>query len=164
MKLAPQEIRTFFITASTWGRRAIFRAKPLADLFTRTCLDYRAKGKFQLHEFVLMPDHFHLIITPAADVSLEKAVQFIKGGYSFRVKKDLARNTEIWSTGISEHRIKGPDDYENHRQYLYQNPVRKGLVDRPEDYEYSSASGRYELDPAPPALKRVIQEATLSLG
>jgi len=34
-----------------------------------------------------MPDHFHLLITPAHEVSLEKAVQLIKGGFSFRAKK-----------------------------------------------------------------------------
>src|SRR4051794_32041106 len=115
MKLAPQEVRTFFVTASPWGRRSIFRAHPLAELFLRVCIDCRNKRKFQLHEFVLMPDHFHLIITPAHDVPLEKAVQFIKVGYSFRVKKEIGCNGEIWSTGFSEHRIKDPVDYENHR-------------------------------------------------
>jgi putative transposase len=87
----PQEIRTFFITSSTWGRRPIFRAEPLAQLFLRTLEDYRRAGKFLLHEFVLMPDHFHVIITPSHDIPLERAVQFIKGGFSYRVKRKWDR-------------------------------------------------------------------------
>jgi putative transposase len=112
MPLAPQEIRTFFVTAVTWGRRPIFRAEPMAQLFLDTLQRYRAQGKFMLHEFVLMPDHFHLLLTPAPDIPLEKAVQLIKGGFSFRVKKELHSNLEVWGAGYTEHRIKGSEDYQ----------------------------------------------------
>jgi putative transposase len=65
---APQQIRTFFVTAVTWQRRAIFRSEPLAHLLLDTLQRYRAQKKFLLHEFVLMPDHFHLLLTPAPEV------------------------------------------------------------------------------------------------
>ncbi|MGH9602658.1 MAG: transposase, partial [Terriglobales bacterium] len=42
------------------------------------CQESRRKDRFLLHEFVLMPDHFHILLTPAPEVSLEKAMQFIK--------------------------------------------------------------------------------------
>src|SRR5579871_667036 len=74
MRLAPQEVRTFFVTAVTWQRRSLFNAEPMARLFIETLLRYRDQDRFQLHEFVIMPDHFHLLITPASEVSLEKAV------------------------------------------------------------------------------------------
>ena len=99
MRHAPQEIRTFFVTAVTWQRRGLFRSGPMADLFLETLLRYRDQGRFQLHEFVLMPDHFHLLLTPLPEVSLEKAVQLIKGGFSFRVKRELGLNAEIWFYG-----------------------------------------------------------------
>jgi len=54
MSHAPQEIRTFFVTATTWRRRAIFRAEPMAKLLLDTLERYRAQHKFQLHEFVLI--------------------------------------------------------------------------------------------------------------
>ena len=127
-KKAPQEIRTFFVTASTWGRGVIFRSDPLAQLFIRTLDEYRRADKFLLHEFVVMPDHFHLIITPNYEIPLERAVQFIKGGFSFRVKKEMGSNLEVWSTGFSEHRIKDAKDYEGHREYIWINPVRAGLA------------------------------------
>ena len=164
MRLAPQEMRTFFVTSSTWGRRQIFRARPMAELFVRVCQDNREKGRFLLHELVLMPDHFHLIITPAYEIPLEKAVQYLKGGYSFRVKKELGWAGEIWSSGFSEHRIKDAEDYENHRNYILRNPVKASLVEFPEKYEYSSGSGCFEVDAAPPALKRGSLVSPLSPG
>ncbi len=78
MQMAPQEIRTFFVSAVTWGRRAIFRAEPMALLLLDTLQKYRIQHQYLLHEFVLMPEHFHLLLTPAPDVSLEKAMQLIR--------------------------------------------------------------------------------------
>jgi len=156
MKLAPQEIRTFFVTSVTWGRRSLFRAEPMAELFLETMLRYRKQ--------VLMPDHFHLLLTPAHDVSLEKAVQLIKGGFSFRVKKEMEKNLEIWQPGPTEHRIKDAIDYDRHVKYIHENPVKRGLVENPEEYPYGSASGRFDLDEAPPGLKPQALRANNSPG
>jgi putative transposase len=84
---------------------------------------------------------------------LRKAVQFIKGGFSFRAKKELGSNLGIWQTGFSDHRVRDANDYRMHAIYIQQNPVRKGLCERPEQYPYSSASGRFELDGVPQGLK-----------
>jgi REP-associated tyrosine transposase len=153
MAHAPQEIRTFFVTAATWGRRAIFRAEPMANLFLDTLQRYRTQDKFQLHEFVLMPDHFHALLTPAPEVPLEKAVQLIKGGFSFRVKKEIGSGSEIWGTGYTERRIKNADDYQQHVAYIHENPVRAKLAETAPAYLYGSASGKWQIDPTPPWLK-----------
>src|SRR3954462_839715 len=87
MRLAPQATRTYFITSNTVIRKMIFTSREMAELFISVCDESRTKKRMQIHEFVLMPDHFPLIITPATDVSLEKAVQFLKGGFSFGRKK-----------------------------------------------------------------------------
>ena len=149
----PQETRTFFVTAGTWERRPIFRAEPMAHLFLKTLENYRAQKKLELHEFVLMPDHFHVLLTPAPDVPLEKAVQLIKGGFSFRVKKDLGSSTETWGTGYTEHRVKHAIDYQHHVAYIHENPVRARLVEHAAAYPYGSASGRWPTDPTPLWLK-----------
>ena len=153
MRHAPQEVRTFFITAVTWQRRALFKADPLARLFLDTLARYREQGRFQVHEFVLMPDHFHALITPAPDVSLEKAVQLVKGGFSFRVKRELGLTLEIWQEGFTEHRVKGVDDFERHTNYIQENPVRAHLAKNPVEYPYGSEVVRMKLDPTPPWLK-----------
>jgi putative transposase len=126
----------------------------MARLFMSVLADNRKKRHFLLHEFVAMPDHFHLILTPAPDVSLEKAVQFVKGGFSFRAKKDLSFKFLVWQEGFTNHRIRDEEDYNKHREYIRNNPVKAGLVKTPAEYPYSSASNAIELDPMPPALKR----------
>ena len=101
MRLAPQETRTYFVTAVTARRRRILQVSPNAELLRKTILDYHAQNRFLLHAFVIMPDHFHAVLTPAADVSLEKAMQFIKGGSSFRLKSKL----DVWERGFNESQI-----------------------------------------------------------
>src|SRR5579863_3673147 len=76
VELAPQEIRTFFVTAVAANRRRLFQTDANANLLLDLFQDDRAKGRYQLHAFVLMPDHIHVLITPAENVSIEKAVQF----------------------------------------------------------------------------------------
>src|SRR5215813_1852053 len=110
---------------------------------------YRAQGKFLLHEFVVMPDHAHLILTPDIKIPLERAVQFIKGGFSHRCAKESVFQGEIWQRGFTDHRIRDDADYERHREYIHMNPVRAGLVAKAQDYPYSSANPRFKLDALP---------------
>jgi putative transposase len=77
-----EEIRTFFVTSVTNRRHAFFKNADAAELLIDTLYFCRGEGRFELHEFVIMPDHFHLIITPEERIPLEKAVQYIKGGYA----------------------------------------------------------------------------------
>src|SRR5438874_12006336 len=48
----------------------------MAQLFIEVLQHYRRQGKYLLHEFVLMPDHFHVLITPT--ITLERALQLIR--------------------------------------------------------------------------------------
>ena len=149
MHLAPQETRTYFITSTTWERRAILQSRPLCDLLLDVIRENRAKGRFQVHEFVFMRDHVHLLLTPAPTVSLEKAAQFIKGGFSFRAKKESLFKGEIWQKGYHENAIRDAAEYAQHIEYIWMNPVKAGLVERPEEYLYSSARLKTEVDAAP---------------
>ena len=72
---------TYFVTFSTWQRRRLFVIESYARLFLKTLHVYKRQGSFQLYAFVLMPEHVHLLLTPAHDITLERAVQLIKGGY-----------------------------------------------------------------------------------
>ena len=141
--------RTFFITSITAQRRTLFQTDANAQLLIDTIIHYRSQKKFLLHEFVIMPDHFHALITPADEISLERAVQFIKGGFSFRLKSKLP----VWQASFTNQRIRDEEDFERHREYIRMNPVRARLAGRAEEYPHSSASGNFALDPMPPGLK-----------
>jgi putative transposase len=93
------------------------------------------------------------LLTPAAEIPLEKTLQFIKGGFSYRAKREIHFAFEIWQASFVNHRIRDPEDYKYHHTYILENPVRAGLTERPERFAWSSATLRMELDAPPPGLK-----------
>src|SRR5690348_8718618 len=121
----------------------------MAGLLLEVLYTNRKLRRVLLHEFVIMPDHFHLLLMPALQCSLEKVMQFIKGGFSYRVKKDFNLSFPIWQASFTNHRVRDRVDYENHRRYIWKNPVKAGLVERPELFRYSSAFPGMDLDPVP---------------
>jgi len=69
-------------------------------------------------------------------VSVEKSVGLIKGGFSFRAKRQLDWEGEIWQQGFTDHRIRDAEDWKRHLEYIRQNPVRGRLVDDSVFYPY----------------------------
>ncbi len=110
----------------------------MANLFIDVLRDNMRAGHFNVHEFVVMPDHVHLLITVPAESSVEKAVQRIKGGFSYRARRELDFGGEIWQRGFSEVRIHDDVSFAQHRTYIENNPVRRGLVSVPEEYRFGS--------------------------
>src|SRR5258707_14028709 len=99
----------YFITASTFQKRNILQSDRMAGLFVNVLLHYRREGKYLLHEFVVMPDHFHLLITPVE--ALERALRFIKGGFSFRARKELGFSHKIWQPSYYDRRVRDVEEY-----------------------------------------------------
>jgi putative transposase len=143
--------RTFFITTVTWQRLPIFRVEVRARLLIEVLFGYRDQGKYLLHGFVAMPDHIHLLLTPAGEISLERAVQFIKGGYSYRLRK--VEKIQVWQESFTNHRIHDAEDYGRHCEYVRMNPVRARLVRDAGEYPFSSAGAGLRLDATPQGLK-----------
>jgi len=100
-----------------------------------------------------MPDHFHVLITPT--ITLERALQLIKGGFSFRATKELGFGGEIWQTSFYDRRVRDIKEYYAFREYIHLNPVKRGLASLPEEYLFSSARPGFNLDGLPQRLKPV---------
>jgi putative transposase len=98
-----------------------------------------------------MPEHVHLLLTPAMDITLERSIQFIKGGFSHALGVELGRKGEVWQRGFTDHRIRNAADFDAHRVYIHENPVKRGLVERAPDYRYCSAYPGFKLDSWPSA-------------
>jgi putative transposase len=147
--------QTYSVTATSWQRRAVFKNPQWAELFLDTLQSYRGRA-YLLHEYVLMPDHVHVLITPR--VTLERSVQFLKGGFSYRAKRELGGSMEIWQRGFSYHRIRDWEDLEIHIGYIYRNPVGRRLVETAADYPYCSAFPGSLKDDVPHWLKPLKEE------
>ena len=128
--------RTFFVTAKTSMGRALLQSERNAMLLIDVLRSYAVAKKFRVHDFVVMPDHVHVLLTVSGDMSIEKAVQFIKGGFSYRLKKEHGYIGDVWQRGFSEVRVDDRDSFLRHREYIAQNPVKRGLADSPEQYQY----------------------------
>src|SRR5438552_205947 len=96
-----------------------------------------------------MPEHVHLLVTPALDVTLERAIQLIKGGYSHALGSVIGRKSEMCQRGFSDHRIRDQQDFIHHQNYIHQNPVARKIVNNPGEYRYCSAYPGFKLDPWP---------------
>ncbi len=149
MELFPPELRTYFITAVAAQRRRLFQTDANANLLLQLFRADRAKQRYQLHAFVLMPDHLHLILTPGPNVSIEKAMQFIKGGFSFRLKSKMP----VWEESFKKLRMTDRECFATHRNYIHENPIRNHLCERVEDFPFSSAAIRDLTDPVPTYLR-----------
>ena len=147
--------RTFFVTSSIAGKRNLLQSDRSAGLFVRVLYDYRAQGRFRLHEFVVMPDHFHLLLTVGCELTVEKAMQFIKGGFAFRAGRELGFRAPVWQKGFSEIRILDFEAYRQVGEYIRNNPVARHLVCEAAEFPNSSAYAGFQLDPAPQGLKPV---------
>src|SRR3989441_11588457 len=128
--------RTFLVTTVTWKRTPIFRQHASAQLMVDVLKHYAEQGKFVLHEFVIMPDHLHLLLTPAKDISLERALQVIKGGFSYRLGK---KHGPVWQESFTNHHVRDEGDYLRHAGYIPLKPPRGQIVGKVELYPYSSS-------------------------
>jgi putative transposase len=135
--------QTYFVSSQTVARQPFFRNERWA-LFMEQVLQHYRGDSYLLHAYVVMPDHFHIIITPRE--SLERAMQNIKGGFSFRAKRAFNWKFDIWQAAFSDHRIRDIEDWNHHTSYMRYNPVKAKLA---VDYRYLA----FDLDPIPQRLK-----------
>ncbi len=123
----------YFVSTQTEGRKPFFRHERWARLMLSTLNHYDGTG-YKLHAFVIMPDHLHLLIGPFE--SVEKSVQLIKGGFSFRAKRELEWKGEIWQPGFADHGVRDEEDWQKHLAYIKNNPVDAHLVSNADLYEF----------------------------
>lgn len=92
-------------------------------------------------------------MTPGDEVTLERAVQSIKGGSAKRIRERLLFRFPVWQRGFSDHRIRDIADYESHVRYVAANPVKKNLEAQVVDDPWCSTSGKVRMDEVPQGLK-----------
>jgi putative transposase len=132
--------RTFFFTANATEKRHILQSNRLASLLTDVLLKNADQGRFDLHAYVVMPNHTHALFTIHHNMTVERAAQYIKGGFSFRAKKELGYPFDVWQAGYAEERIYTVQHFESVVEYIHMNPVKEGLVSSPELFPHSSAA------------------------
>jgi len=116
----------------------LFQRDEVATLMMATFQKYRDAGEYELHEYVVMPNHIHLLLS-LNDQSLGRVIQFIKGGFSHALRQQGSAFGTVWQQRYYDRRVRDENEFAEVAEYIRQNPVRKGLVENAADYPYSSA-------------------------
>ena len=117
------------------GRR-LLQSERNANLLIDVLRSLVAEHTFQLHDFVIMPDHLHVLLTVEEGMTIEKAMQFIKGRFSHRLSHEFGHLGEVWQRGFADSQVMNRESFLQHRAYIATNPVKAGLVESPEQYPY----------------------------
>jgi REP element-mobilizing transposase RayT len=121
---------TYFITLCCQQRNLDQLTKPeVASELLRSLRSYHEQNIWYISLCLLMPDHLHALISCSRDEVLSKRVA--------SWKRFTARELGIqWQKGFFDHRLRGDESLEEKAHYIRMNPVRKGLVARPEDWPH----------------------------
>jgi putative transposase len=129
--------RYFFITVRLLPRRtnlieADFRL--LARAFNRA----RALHSFYLTSWVFLPDHWHCIVAPRYPEMISQVIKSVKQSSTAVI--NLRRGTEgqLWQPRFFDRALRTVKEYHEKVEYIHLNPVRAGLVGRPQDWRWSS--------------------------
>ena len=136
----------YFVTTHTWQRRELFRQEAAASLVVEQLSACRDRGFYKLHEFVLMPDHLHVLLTPGETTSLEKALQMIKGCSSRMIAQAQHFRWPVWQPGFHDRWIRDAREFFRCREYIRANPVKACLVEKPSEFLWSSTNAAVRLD------------------
>jgi putative transposase len=117
------------------GRR-LLQSERNANLLIDVLRSLVAERKFQLHDFVVMPDHVHLLLTVEDEMTIEKAMQLIKGRFSHLLSHEFGYKGEVWQRGFTEEQVMNKESFEAHRTYISNNPVKAGLAASTDEYPF----------------------------
>ena len=125
----------------TFPARTGFELSPTARTLTlQHCLHDNGKT-LQMHAVVIMRDHVHLLFTALRDTdgwtfSLPEILRAIKGSSARSINKLSRRTGPVWQDESFDHVLRGEESLSETIEYIRQNPARKGLVRKPEDYQW----------------------------
>lgn len=138
MKRYVEANAAYFITSVTYERRPLFAERVAAELLLNIILYHKFACHYRLYGFVIMPDHFHMVVQPYGQLDLSSITKRIKGNFTRFFHLYTGRAEQIWQRGFYDRGIRSRQELISTLEYIHKNPVRKGLVANPDEYEFSS--------------------------
>lgn len=146
----------YYLTSIAHDRLPIFQKDTIKQIVCNAFDEARKSGEIMIFAYVIMPNHSHLVTDSHRDIS--DVLRFTNGVSAKRVLDYLKENQfesslrklqqeekrkghkySVWEHHPNAFRIHGEDTLMQKVNYIHQNPVRAGLVERAEDYHFSSA-------------------------
>ena len=130
-----------FITQTVGNRAPIFREPRWVGLLRATLHCVQELHPFRMHAYVFLPDHLHLLIQPTPPETHSSVMHSLKPAFTLAYKQAMGitgGSLQFWQRSFYDHLIRDERDFEHHLHYIHFNPVKHGLVARPEDWPDSS--------------------------
>ena len=131
--------RSYYLGCCLHGRRPLFRQEELAQLLLDLYVSQRDQSAIALHGYVIMPDHYHVLVTLRAAESISGLVRGIHSLFARACRERTGLRGPVWQRRFYDHAIRDEEDWRTKLAYTHENPVRAGLVKAPTDYAWSSA-------------------------
>lgn len=106
--------------------------------YSRIRVGSNGKNDFKIHSFCLMPNHFHLIVEQCNDESVSKLISRICISYGMYINKKYKRVGHLLQGNFKSNIVEDNEQLMWTSAYVHMNPVKDGLVQSPEEYEWSS--------------------------
>ena len=139
-----------FITSSCYRRQPELGSAWRRDLFVKILEETRRKYRFVVHGYVVMPEHFHLLITEPEVADPSVVMKVIKERFSRRVNRRRKQaavaqkvlwervREPVWQKRFYDFNVWSACKHVEKLRYMHRNPVRRGLVESPEQWKWSS--------------------------
>ncbi len=158
LKRFQQSQQSHFVTFSCYHRLPLLNQASAKRTFELALERVRRSFRFCVYGYVVMPEHVHLLLSePERDV-LADAIKSLKQGISRRL---IGSAEHFWQKRYYDFNIRNDRQFAEKLGYIHRNPVKRGLCDRPEDWEWSSflphatgCQGRVEIECEWTALRR----------
>ena len=125
----------FFVTICCREKKALFRSARRRDLVERALVETAERQHVELASYVVMPDHVHFICS----AGVKGLIGFVRD-FKVRTTTVFRQTFKIgspWQARFFDHKIRSDESLDQKCQYVRMNPVRKGLVSKPEDYSWT---------------------------
>jgi REP-associated tyrosine transposase len=142
---------THFITLPTFHRKRIFQNERFGEVLTEVLMHSRRQFDILLHDYVIMPDHAHLLLT--GEVPVAQLINALQKEFAKEIALQFGYAGEVWESQFDDQEIKSAKDCAECAKHIHSNPVRVGFCDKPGEYRMSSTGSRWLLDPLPEALR-----------
>jgi putative transposase len=122
-----------FLTFSCYRRLPYLASLEARNLFEDALERIRKKYKFIVAGYVVMPEHVHLLVNEPARSSLDRAIKSIKLSVALRWHE-----RPFWQTRYYDFNVSTEEKRVEKLRYMHRNPVKRGLVEKPEEWKWSS--------------------------
>ena len=124
------------------GHGSCLLKNPVAAITVQNTLIFYHGALYTLHEWVVMPNHVHVLLTPAPNVFLAEIPKRVKGYSSTQINRQLGRQGQLWQAGYFDRLIRDADHFDQTALYIRRNPVKAKLVGVIDHWTYGSGNPR----------------------